>query len=98
MKQDNSFRAIVLSQVCADAYSTFRYRSWPTVAKMLINRGLSDREAEAVMRSKWMRWAADSSRVRYGSVPAKAIIEFLDTLTNERAEIEELTKETFGAE
>lgn len=45
------------------------------------------------MRSKWMRWAADNHPARYGSVPAKAILQFLDSLTDERKEIEELVQE-----
>lgn len=43
-----------------DAYSFDRYRSWAGVTRVLLNRGLTSREAEAVLRSKWMRWAADA--------------------------------------
>jgi hypothetical protein len=65
------------------------------VCEALLDRGLTVIEAEAVLRSKWMRWACDASPARYGSVPTKAIIAFLNGMQNERAEIEQLVRETF---
>ena len=47
----------------ADAYSADRYASWVACARLLVTvRGYSLREAEAILRSKWMRWAADVQR------------------------------------
>lgn len=67
-------------------------------------RGYSDREVEAIMRSKWMRWAADNSTARYGKVPARVIIEYIDDMTKrgsaERVarEVAELVAGTFNGE
>lgn len=88
--------AIVIARRCADAYSTFRYASWPAVAEALLKRGLDAVECEAVMRSKWTRWAADASPARYGRVPAKALLAFMDTLTDEKAELAELVANSVG--
>lgn len=46
-----------------DAYSYERYgsREWTRCVKLLIQEwAFTPREAEAILRSKWMRWAADS--------------------------------------
>lgn len=48
------------------------------MALRLLNRGFSAVEAEAIMRSKWARWAADESSAEYGKVPAKALTDWLD--------------------
>lgn len=76
----------------AQAYSTFAYDSWPSVALALLNRGLSESECVAVMESKWMRWAVDQSPRPYGRVPAKAIINFLNGMKDEKEEIDYLVK------
>jgi hypothetical protein len=86
-------KAAMLAMKCGNAYSAFAYDSWPNVAKVLLARGLTEQEAEAVMVSKWTRWAVDQSPARYGRVPAKAIIKFLDGMKNERAEIKTLVRE-----
>lgn len=46
-----------------DAYSYERYgkKEWTLSAKLLIAEGFTREEAEWVLRSKWMRWAADVS-------------------------------------
>lgn len=45
----------------ADAYSFGRYgaEAWASNVMWLFDRGLSPEAVEAVMRSKWTRWAAD---------------------------------------
>lgn len=68
-----SYRARDIADRCRDAYSADRYGSWPAVAQRLLDMGYDDREVEAVMRSKYTRWAADQSDRPYGSVPAHAI-------------------------
>ena len=65
------------------AYSENRYRSWPAVAKALLGRGYTEHEAAAIMLSKWVRWAADGHGGRYGSVPAKAILNYIDDPRNQ---------------
>lgn len=100
-------RATRIAEQCADAYSADRYRSWTNVALVLVNRGYSDRQVEAIMRSKWTRWAGDaiedhSKGIRYGNLPARAITEFIDDMKTRRGveavvrEIVEITTETFG--
>ena len=68
-----------LAERTEGAYSSGRYRSWKAVARLLLKRGYTPEEAEAIMRSKWTRWAADYSDARDGCVPAKAVAEFLDS-------------------
>lgn len=70
--------ALALAQKTADAYSYDRFRSWNSVARLLLGRGYTMREAEAIMRSKWMRWAADNATASYGKIPARVIIEYMD--------------------
>jgi hypothetical protein len=83
-----------VAAICADAYSADRYRSWRGVASALLQQGLTPLQTEAVMRSKWTRWAADAHSARYGQVPTKAIVAFVKKQTP--GEIEALTIETFG--
>lgn len=86
-----------LAEHCSDAYSTDRYRNgWVPCVKMLRKRGYDDQQIEAILRSKWTRWAADSDNASYGSVPASALGRFLDSLENCQSEVEELTRETFA--
>ena len=89
-------RAATIAAECSDAYSADRYRDWPGVALALLRRGLDDRQAEAVMRSKWTRWAADMWKGGTDeNVPAKAIIAYLDKCETPES-IAALTVETFG--
>ncbi len=92
-------QATEIATKCADAYSSGTYQNWTTVAQKLLGRGLDARQVEAIMRSKWTRWAADASNARHGHVPAKAILDFIDNPRNkiDHAEIVALTQETFGA-
>lgn len=59
-------------------YSQDRYASWEDVAQALLDEGYSEKEAEAIMRSKWTRWAADHSGQKYGRVTTFAITSYLD--------------------
>lgn len=87
-------RAANVAAKCKNAYSFNRYASWTAVAAKLLDFGFNEIEAEAIMRSKWMRWAADANNARYGRVPAKAIIDMMPNIS--RAEVDMLVKETFG--
>lgn len=60
----------------ADAYSYDRFQSWSAVAFALIKAGYSLEETEAIMRSKWARWASDSSDRPYGRATAKCLVDF----------------------
>ncbi len=73
-------RAQVLGEECG-GYSADRYRSWASVAYALLNLGLNEREAEAVMRSKHTRWAADQDDThRYGYHPGHIIADYLTAI------------------
>lgn len=67
-----------------NAYSVKAYANWRDVAALLLRRGYTAAEAEAIMRSKWTRWASDASNVEYGKVPASAVADYLDTMTDNR--------------
>lgn len=60
--------ALALAERTRDAYSVDRYVSWSACAEMILLLGYSEDEAEAILRSKWMRWAADQA----DSLPASS--------------------------
>jgi len=96
-------RARALAAKTADAYSVSRYASWPACAQVLVTMGLNDLGVEAVLRSKWMRWAADGSSEREGRVPASAIKTALDGAVRGDAQalhrlVDELIVGTFGVQ
>lgn len=79
-------RAKDLATATADAYSADAYRSWAAVAQAVLGfgkaergHGLTEAQTEAVLRSKWTRWARDhwEGPHRYGRYPAEAVIEYL---------------------
>ena len=83
-----------LSERTSDAYSYDRYRNWTAVCQMLLNRGYTELEAEAILRSKWTRWACDQDSNRYGCHTSKALARFVDTCN--QTEVKELVIGTFG--
>jgi len=97
-------RAQALADKTADAYSWDNYSGdrWQASIAMLLRRGYSDREAEAIMRSKWTRWAGDMASgrkgYRYGLTNSADLARFLDSMkADERArQVAELVAGTFG--
>lgn len=89
------YQAFAVARRCMDAYSADAYRRWSAVALLLLREGFTEREAEAIMRSKWTRWARDASEknYRYGEYPAKILVPMLPQLRKEAAR---LANETFG--
>ena len=82
-----------------DAYSTDNYNdNWSPCIKMLRKRGYNDKQVEAIIRSKWTRWAADGSGKRYGHVNSVDLARFLDSQKNLEAEVAELVTGTFPSE
>lgn len=80
-----------------DAYSTSNYNgNWSPCIKMLRKRGCDDRQVEAIIRSKWTRWAADGSGKSYGRNNSKDLAKFLNETPNLAAEVADLVKGTFG--
>lgn len=87
-----------LAERLSDAYSTDRYKGgWAGCIRMLRRRGYNDLQIEAIIRSKWTRWAADSASTNCAG-PA-VLAKFLDTYRNDalKKEVDQLTAETFGA-
>jgi hypothetical protein len=70
-----------LAEKTDDAYSRERYgRSWKACALLLLKRGFDEREVEAVLRSKWMRWAGDRSRkAAHRHYTSTDLARYLDT-------------------
>ena len=84
---------------CQDAYSFDRYRNWSALAKMLARRGLNALEIEAVLRSKWPRWAADMAvkDKPYGHYTSRDLERFMDSGDGSTwNEVSDLVTETFG--
>ena len=80
-----------------DAYSTSNYNgNWIPSIKMLRKRGYNDQEVEAIIRSKWTRWAADGSGKSYGRNNSADLARFLDNTQNLAVEVADLVKGTFG--
>ena len=75
-------------------YSEDRYVSWPAVAQALLDRGFSMVEAEAIMRSKWTRWAGDMSDADYGHCTHEDVLRFIDSTENLSAEVADLVATT----
>jgi exonuclease V gamma subunit len=86
-----------LAEKCESAYSTGRYREgWAPCIRMLRKEFLlDDRQIEAVIRSKWTRWAADMHDAPYGHVPARALRDFMRKQENLTAGIADLVEQTF---
>ena len=83
----------------SDAYSTDNYNyNWAPSIKMLRKRGYDDRQVEAIIRSKWTRWAADGSGKGYGRNNSKDLAKFLDKQSNLAKEVAELVQGTFPSE
>jgi hypothetical protein len=81
----------------ADAYSTNRYKGgWAASIRMLRGRGFNDRQIEAIIRSKWTRWAGDASGKAYGHVTSADLSRFLDSQKDLQREVEYLTEGTFS--
>ncbi len=90
-----------LADKLADAYSTDSYRGgWNGCVKMLRKRGYNDQEIEAILRSKWTRWAGDSDETRrYGNFTSTTLADFLETMKKHgdlQKQIDELVEGTFG--
>jgi len=88
-------RALAERTEDAYSYSTYGRNSWAECYALLRRRGYTEREAEAIMRSKWSRWAADG---RQGPHPTfKDLERFLDDPRNKctRAAVAELVAGTF---
>lgn len=84
----------------AQSYSTYGQTEWRRAIRLLDARGFDARSIEAILRSKWTRWAADATMPR--RVLAGNLIAWMDTPRNHSRnaellkEVAKLVKETFG--
>lgn len=66
-----------------NAYSFDRYATWSACAAALASMGYTAEEAEAILRSKHMRWAADAASnarvARYGDATSTDLKRYLQT-------------------
>lgn len=85
-----------VAEQTSDAYSFDRYANWKACAQMLAKHGLDAKQIEAVLRSKWTRWAGDASNARYGHVTSADLERFMDA-GKYWAKVAELTRETFAS-
>jgi hypothetical protein len=76
-----NIRALRVASRTANAYSFDRYGevSWRACALLLLRRDFSEQETEAILRSKWMRWAGDRSM--RSSASSKDLARYLATMT-----------------
>lgn len=72
--------AAALAAKCSDAYSYDRYTDtgWWSCVRFLQRKGYDDREIEAVLRSKYMRWASDDTGKAYGNANSKDLERFIE--------------------
>jgi hypothetical protein len=92
-------RAQRVAERCDDAFSFDRYLSWRGCATAVLALGFNEQETEAVLRSKFTRWAADSSDKSYGYATGADLSRWMQkTYPGEKLkkEVEQLTRETFG--
>ncbi len=91
-------RADRLAEKTADAYSWDSYgeRGWRAAIKMLLRRDYSDAQIEAVMRSKWTRWAGDQAS-KSDRVNSADLARLIDAQNPEAwwSEVAELVAGTF---
>lgn len=84
---------LALADKTSDAYSYDRVRSWKALVRALLRAGYTEREAEAILRSKYVRWGCDrisGSRL----TPIAALVRWLRGEID-RADLDGLVEETF---
>lgn len=90
-------KADAIARATRDAYSFSSYgpSGWRSCCRMLALRGFNAREIEAIMRSKWTRWAGDESDKQYGKYNADDLKRFLNKQSNLVRQVRQLVRETF---
>jgi len=87
-----------LEEATEMAYSFDRYSrgGWRQCLRLLRSMSLNDKEIQAVMRSKHMRWAGDmDSERRYGHHNSMTLKNYLQRRPISPAELKELVTGTF---
>jgi len=86
-----------LAEKTSGSYSFDRFRNWEAVIQAFLNLDYTEMEGEAIVRSKWARWACDhdtSFGGRYGYHTSTAMVRFLKGTP--QSEVNDLVFETFG--
>ena len=82
----------------ADAYSTDSYGDWKSCIRALRKFGCNDNQIEAVIRSKFTRWAKDRSKDPNKKTTSSDLMRYITGFKEPMREIEELTLEHFGGD
>jgi hypothetical protein len=90
--------ATAVAKSTEDAYSYDRYINWEACALVLRRCGYNVREAEAILRSKHMRWCGDGSDKPYGCTTSRDLIRYIQKCPSWPAEVRELVRNTFPCE
>jgi hypothetical protein len=85
----------VLAAQTEDAYSAGRYQSWSDCVRLLLEQGYDERQTEAILRSKHMRWAADMAGTDQAT--AEDLRSYMDRYPQyfTQAELDQLVDGTF---
>lgn len=94
-----------IAEETADAYMADAYgeSAWAACADFLLRKGYTSLQVQAVLRSKWMRWADDSEGAGNGNYTNSAAFKrYYNALVRRVGvdavikDIQELTRESFG--
>lgn len=88
----------LLAEKTSDAFSfdTYGAKAWKACVRMLLKRheDFGPREVEAILRSKWTRWAADGAKNPRRPNSAD-LARFIDKQQDVKAQVAELVRGTF---
>jgi hypothetical protein len=89
--------ARLFEETCS-GYSFDRYGegNWRASIRMLLDRGFDHRATQAIMLSKWTRWAGDAAG-KDSRVNSLDLARFIDSQRDVLAQVDELVVGTFGA-
>lgn len=63
----------------SDAYSFSNYNNWTACARVLLDIGYNEAQTEAILRSKFTRWAADAANARHGRATSRQLRTYVQT-------------------
>jgi hypothetical protein len=84
-----------LADKTSDSYSFDRLSSWTELTRLLLKGFDDERKVEAILRSKYIRWACDAQG-KYDGISAKAVVRWLDANLSDKI-VKELVAGTFYA-
>jgi hypothetical protein len=78
MKNEMLARDLALKTADAYSYEAYKPGAWERAIRVLLNRGWTEKQVEAIMRSKWTRWARDTYEARWGHATSGTILRYID--------------------